>query len=64
MKAYSTSVALVAIGLLSPDVEARKRLFDKKGTVLEQHHPDVRLCEEKCLFKNDDNYWCIETGTP
>jgi hypothetical protein len=64
MKAYSTSVALIAVSLLSPDVEARKRLVSKSGQVIKQHHPNVRECAEKCLFKNDDNSWCLETGTP
>lgn len=72
---YSNFVkSVLVVCLLSSDVEARKRLFDKtESSVVLESWPIVQQSiyidqnvpnRDLCLFKNDDNSWCFKSNMP
>lgn len=67
---YLSTCALVAVGLLTPSVEAKVRpsLTPKTPIVNAEASPKVEAssasCQSNCLFKDDNNEWCFSTTPP
>jgi hypothetical protein len=62
MKLIESTIAVAC--LFFSACEARKHLVDEQGQLIEQRPVVLDSGDNWCIFKNNDDGWCITTDSP